>query len=473
MYARIPFHWKLTIWAALLLCVLFVANNAIQYVFVEKWMTKQEEQRLEQDMKGLLNRLLAKETAIKPENDLLIRQYLEKENTRNGMIRILSTDGQPIVVVADNMPQAMVHAPLPDGSGMGLSHRDGMVVKRSPITIFDFQGSVEIVRSMQDTERLISAFYRIMVICCIVAIIMSGLGGMLLSRQLIKPLQSMNETIRKVKQNGLQERMSLEEARDDISALKHMFNDMMDQVERSFLQQKQFVEDASHELRTPIAVLEGHLALLRRWGKTEPEVMEESLQISMEELTRLKTLVEQLLILSRAEKLTDIAAEERCDRPVEITASVAAKLGVAHPAFRIMLETDSLAGIKLAISEHHLEGILRILLDNAIKYSGESKEVRISSTIIGNEAIIAIQDYGIGIDEKDMPYIWDRFYRADKSRNGKSHGYGLGLSIAKSIMDSVHGHIELKNGPQGGTVAAVRIPIIEIELASLRHTMEY
>ncbi|REK75699.1 sensor histidine kinase [Paenibacillus paeoniae] len=459
-YSRVPIHWKLTIWASLLLCALFATSNLIQFVFVDKWMAGQEQRRMEQDMKELLNLLLSKEVRIGEGDHTDIRHYLERANRRDGMIRILTDGGVPLIVTADNMPPAVVQADLMPDSRMGTHYADGMLISRSPITIFDFQGTVEIARSVEDMEQLIAAFYRIMIICCLVAIMVSVLGGRLVARQLIKPLRSMNETIRKVKQNGLQERMTPVVAKDDISALKMMFNEMMDEVERSFLQQKQFVEDASHELRTPIAVLEGHLALLQRWGKHNPEVLDESLRISMEELSRLKKLVEELLTLSRAEKLEPSVADMRCETPVELLSSVAGKMGIAHPSFTFKLEAEAMEGVSLAISDSHLEGVLRIVLDNAVKYSGHCQEVSVYAELHGEEAVISIVDKGIGIQDKDLPFIWDRFYQADKSRSGSSHGYGLGLSIAKRMMQSVGGAISLANHPDGGTVATLMIPIL-------------
>ncbi|GKU75981.1 cell wall metabolism sensor histidine kinase WalK [Paenibacillus sp. L3-i20] len=460
IFSYIPIHWKLTIWAALLLCLLFVANNVVQFVFVEKWMMKQEEQRIEREMKELLNVLLAKEITLEQQNHALILTFLERENVRNGMIRILSEEGEPIVVAADNMSEQWVNRKLTDEHSRDvLFVENEMIVMRKPITIFSFQGTVEVVRSIGEIERLITAFYRIMLISCFVGIIICGLGGQLLARGLMKPLQSMNETIRKVKQNGLQERMSPGSANDDISSLKKMFNDMMDQVERSFHQQKQFVEDASHELRTPIAIIEGHLALLRRWGKNDPKVLEESLQISMTELVRLKGLVEDLLVLSRAEQLNAIKVNECCSNPVEVISEAVKKIEVVHPHFKFQLEIDPLQGLTLKMSDIQLEQIIHIFVDNAIKYSGNSKDIVICGSSNKENVTLTVKDFGIGISEEDMPFVWDRFYRADKSRNGSSEGYGLGLSIAKHIAMNIKGDIRLLSHPEGGTSAIMIIPI--------------
>lgn len=460
-YSAVPIHWKLTIWSALLLCMLFAANNMTQYFFVERWMVKQEENRIQRDMRELLNLLLAKEIAFEPDNLSAIRNELERANVRDGMIRIISATGEPILVAADNMPQAWIASISPDKENRSSMYvQDGMLVMRSPITIFQFQGMVEIVRSMGDIHRLITAFYEIMTICCIGAIVLSAFGGRLLARQLMKPLQAMNETMRKVKQNGLQERMPVNGAKDDIAALKTMFNGMMDQVERSFHQQKQFVEDASHELRTPIAVIEGHLALLQRWGKDDPAVLEDSLRISLEELDRLKGLIEELLMLSRAEKSgEDDWDADCCEHPEETISGVVHKVRVVHPNFQFKLQLEMLKGLKLLISDRHLGQIILILLDNAVKYSGDSREIVISAAISDALVSLSVIDFGIGIAQQELPYVWDRFYRADKARSGSSRGYGLGLSIAKQLAEGYKGTIQLKGNQAGGTTALLTLPI--------------
>lgn len=461
-YAELPIRWKLTLWSALLLFLLFAASSLAQFWFVEGWMTRQEEERIERDMRELLNVLLAKEITVEPGQYDTIRSYLDKVSVRNGMIRIWSDKGEPVITVADNMPHSWLTGDMRAEVGGGPVHsKDGMLAMASPITVFRFKGAVEIVRSMDDIERLIAALSRIMLVCGAVALALSGIGGRLLARVLIKPLRAMNDTIRLVKQNGLQERMPVEGARDDVAALKMMFNDMMDQVERSFRQQKQFVEDASHELRTPIAIMEGHLNLLRRWGKDDPEVLRQSLQSSTEELTRLKRLVEELLLLSRAEKFGESRLPaEPCLDLAETVRNVAWRTGVIHPDFQIAVKATDADGLGTGASEAHLEQILQILLDNAVKYSGNSRGISIEVTGAAGEAVVAITDRGIGISADDLPYVWDRFYRADRSRSG-SAGYGLGLPIARRLAEGSGCTLELLSELGQGTAAVLKVPLLQ------------
>ncbi|MCU6710888.1 HAMP domain-containing histidine kinase [Paenibacillus sp. J5C_2022] len=460
---RMPFHWRMTLLSSLLLSALFAASNVVQFTFVESWMLKHEERAARQDMRELLNVLLSKEVRIQPDNEEQIRFYLEKANVNNGMVRILKADGTPIVTAANNMPIQWVER-RGSAEAAGIGRAEGVLAMSSPLTIFHFTGTVEVVRSLSHVERLIAAFNRIMLICFAAAIVISAFGGRLMSRLLVRPLRSMHRTMRRVKQNGLQERMAVGEARDDITALTVMFNDMMDEVEGAFRKQKQFVEDASHELRTPVAIIEGHLAMLQRWGKHDPEVLEESLRISMEELLRLRGLVEELLTLSRIEKLAQehlhAPAEEVCLQPDAVIQSAAEKIGGLHPSIDLSVNVSQLEGMQLGISDGHLLQLMLILLDNAVKYSGSSTEVRIDAIQddTTGHAIITVLDAGIGMTEEELAHAWDRFYRADKARSGAG-GYGLGLPIARQIVQRYNGTIVLNSKPGEGTMAALTLPV--------------
>ncbi len=191
----------------------------------------------------------------------------------------------------------------------------------------------------------------------LVAIFFSGLGGRLLARQLIKPVQSITDTMGKIKQTGLQERVDFIDNHDEISDLARMFNEMMDQLEDAFRQQQQFVEDASHELRTPIAVIEGHLSLLTRWGKNDPAVLDESLNVSLQELRRLKELVQELLVLSKAEsEHTD--AKAGVVNPEQAIRNVIKKTSAVHPEFVFEQDLSKLHSATIQIAPRHFEQIL-------------------------------------------------------------------------------------------------------------------
>lgn len=458
-FSRFPIKWKLTLWSALLLFLLFAAYNAVQYVFIEKWMVKQAEMNTKEDMREILNYLLEKEFTFEESEMGSIRSFLEKVNERNQLIRLLDEKGEQILVVSENIPDHWMDAyPRTELAGKGTWFLDSnLMLMRSPLTIFSFNGTVEIVKNNEDFEKLSSAFFRIMLICCFGAVIISGLGGGLLARQLLKPLQTMNHAMVGVKNKGVKERVRLNENKnDEIAALMKLFNEMMDQLERSFGQQKQFVEDASHELRTPVAIMEGHLQLLQRWGKDEPAILEESLNASVEELARLKGLVQELLSLSRAEKELP-AKDERWPHSAKTMEKLIGNMTLLHPEFYFDVELEPISQAVLFVSEQHLEQIMLILLDNAIRYSGESKAIKVSASLQEGEGLLSVTDYGIGISDIDLPLVTNRFYRADKSRSGANGGHGLGLSIATRLVQRYDGRLLMKSREGEGTTVTVSL----------------
>jgi len=268
----------------------------------------------------------------------------------------------------------------------------------------------------------------------------------------------MAKTMRRIKRNGMQERVATTESKDEISDLSMMFNAMMDDLEASFVQQKQFVEDASHELKTPIAILEGHLSLLNRWGKEDPDILNESLQVSLQEVLRLKGIVQELIDLTRADAVKLHTAEPIAI--MELIQNIANRVSVIHHEFQFVQDLGSLQNIEIKIAPFHFEQILLILLDNAMKYSEPFKEIHITGQVQYNWAIIQIIDQGIGIPIEDIPYVFDRFYRVDKARSRESGGVGLGLSIARRLVDAYHGEIAIEPAVRQGVCVTLQFPIV-------------
>ncbi|WP_424766856.1 ATP-binding protein [Paenibacillus sp. sgz302251] len=460
-FSQIPMKWKLTIWSSLLLFLLFAAYNAVQYIFVERWMANQEESNTRQDLREILNYLLEKELTFQGSELGQIRHFLEKVNENNQLIRVLDEQGQPLIIVSENIPVKWQQSyPASSLTAAGTWYLDEhLLLMRSPLTVFEFNGTIEIVKSIEEFDKLSSAFFQVMLICCLGAVVISGIGGGLLARQLLRPLQAMNETMLNIKEKGFHQRVSLNENNhDEITTLMKLFNDMMEKVERSFEQQKQFVEDASHELRTPVAIIEGHLAMLQRWGKDDPAVLTESLNASAQELARLKGLVEELLTLSRAEKEYENPHSEwpQAERTVN---QVVKNFALLYSDFNIKAELHALSRTNLVISEQHLEQIMLIILDNAIKYSGQSKSILVTTEIDEQYAVIGVTDFGIGISEQHLPFVTHRLYRADKARSGESGGYGLGLAIAKRLMDRYGGKMIIESKEHEGTSVSLAFKI--------------
>jgi len=295
-----------------------------------------------------------------------------------------------------------------------------------------------------------------MILFAVVTILISVAIGYVLSLQALKPIKMLTNTMNKIKSAGFKERMPVYNNKDEIAELSTIFNEMMDVIEQSFQQQKQFVEDASHELRTPISILEGHLSLLNRWGKRNPDILEESLQASVEETAKLKKLVISLLNLTKLDQHRNgnPVSPEKVDEIIQHTIR---DFNMLHKEFHFEqnIQSTQLYGI----AEEHFQQILTILMDNAIKYSGAKKQVYITTAQADNQFILQIEDKGIGIPKEDLQNVFHRFYRVDKARTREQGGTGLGLSIAKKIVDLYKGEISIESKEGMGTKVIVKLPV--------------
>lgn len=455
-FSSIPMKWKLTFWSAFFILLLFIVYNSVQYLFVERWMIGQEKVHIRQQMDDILNDMLEKEVAFSESELPQIRNDLNKKIQNGQLIRILDQHNNRVIAVAEGIPEQWIQPKQSGNTEIIITDVAGhaFLIMRSPITIHSFHGTVEIVKNIDQFKQLTEAILRVFVLSGLGAVVLSSLGGSLLARQLLKPLQSMALTIKNVERNGLNERMAVPNSNDEIATLMKMFNKMMDQVEQSFHQQSQFVEDASHELRTPIAIIDGHLSLLLRWGKDNPAVMEESLNISYHELTRMKSLVQDLLVLTSVEKGEHFTEEKVCHAE-HILLRTVGRCEQLHPNYTFETVFKGFAERELQVSERHLEQILMILLDNAVKYSAVGSAVRIAGFVRNNQAFIQVTDYGIGIPEKDLPYVMERFYRVDKTRSRKQGGTGLGLAIAKRLIERYNGQMTIQSKESLGTTVTI------------------
>jgi two-component system, OmpR family, sensor histidine kinase ArlS len=280
--------------------------------------------------------------------------------------------------------------------------------------------------------------------------------GSRVSKRLLLPVKKMTETVKSISAKDMNTRLDVSGSKDELKDLAKTFNNMLDRLQRSYELQNQFVSDASHELRTPIAVIQGYANLLDRWGKEDKAVLEESIAAIKSESESMKRLVEQLLFLARSDKhtqkieMTDFKINELIDEVVKETKIIDCK----HEILNQYNEYITITGDRNLLKE-----ALRIFIDNSIKYTGESGVIRINSYSRNKNLILEIEDTGPGISKEDLPHIFDRFYRADKSRTKETGGTGLGLSIAKWIVLKHAGTIEVHSKPGWGTRISILLPL--------------
>lgn len=265
---------------------------------------------------------------------------------------------------------------------------------------------------------------------------------------------SLEDAISKISPVDSNERIHIGDS--EFKGLEDAINKLLDRMRDSYRQQARFVSDASHELRTPISVIQGYANMLDRWGKSDENVLDESITAIKSESENMKNLVEQLLFLARGiNGKTQLTIEEfSLSNMIKEVVEEAKMIDDKHLYGYINLEEVNVYGDMGLIKQ-----TARILVENAAKYteSGESIILKTGRNSEG-EPYFSVQDNGIGIDEKDIPHIFERFFRADTARVRKNGGTGLGLSIAKWIIDNHNGYFSVVSRKEIGTRITVYLP---------------
>ncbi|MDE5051885.1 ATP-binding protein [Niallia taxi] len=454
----LPWKWKLTLGLSLSIFLTYSIFTFFEFHTVSTWLMNQEENDVRQTMNEFVAYLKSDDKTISETEIKNSLATLEQLNTKNQLIRVIDEDGNVLISHLNGDFPILEPDIVEDEKELKYVSvgEEQSLVYSYPIKSKNFSGEIEIIRLLDSYKLVMKHLAFAMMLFAIAAILISALIGYLMSRELLKPLSIMTNTMKKIKSAGFKERMPVYPQKDEISELTTIFNHMMDRIELSFQAQKQFVEDASHELRTPISILEGHLSMLNRWGKHNPEILEESLKASLDETEKLKKLVLTLLDLTRLDH-NRIDQDNLSPEMVNTIIEGAVKdFQMLHSDFKfhVQLQSNQLNGI----AEQHFQQVLTILLDNAIKYSGASKEISISTSKRDKLFILQISDKGIGIPDEEIDKVFDRFYRVDKARSRGQGGTGLGLAIAKKIVDYYQGSIQLDSRIGEGTTVTISLP---------------
>ena len=276
----------------------------------------------------------------------------------------------------------------------------------------------------------------------------------------LEPIHTMTAKVRKISAKNLSTRLDIRGTKDELKDLAHTFNVMLDGIAHSYEREKQFVSDASHELRTPIAVIKGYASLIKRWGKNDPAVLDESIQAIVSETDSMQSLVESLLFIARKDRGTlkmdfdYFCISDLANEIIRDTNLIDKDHTILHDIHPNLIQRGSADKLKQAF---------RILVDNSLKYTPIKGIVQVDLKSSEKHNIFMICDTGIGISKEDLPHIFDRFYRADKSRTKykekeSTGGTGLGLSIAKIIVEQHGGRILVESEIDVGSKFTIFLP---------------
>ena len=281
--------------------------------------------------------------------------------------------------------------------------------------------------------------------------------GWMISRRVLTPIKVMNELAREIAFEKMGGRIPIGEADDELNELAKTLNEMLDRLQGGINKQQKFVSDASHELRTPAAVIKGYIEFIENYGTADEALLKENLKVIGSEAQNMQNLLENLLFLSRTDQKRQKLNKKVLDLD-DIVGDVMSKMKTVVKTHKVeLLKNDP---VKIFGDDTTIRQMLRIFLDNAVKYTPEGGSIKVSSKIDGGKILLSISDSGIGIAPENQKKIFDRFFRIDsEDLVSEANGSGLGLSIAKWIADSHDIKISVASTLGEGTTFTLTIPI--------------
>lgn len=314
----------------------------------------------------------------------------------------------------------------------------------------------EAVREFRDED--LQKLRRFSMLSLIPLSVISIVGGFYITDRMLHPIKRVNEETKKINAGNLKKQIEYKDVGDEISELIGNFNDMIARLDTSFDSQKQFIENASHELKTPLAIVKANLEASLTDKKATIHDLKDSLKIAVQSTDFMNKLIEDLLIFSVVEQ----NIEKKQVNIVDIlTNSVNHLISLAgsKQISIIFNNRTGYASIPIAANEHLLQRAFMNLIENAIKYSHTQGKILVELSKKDTSVKVRVVDDGIGIEEGEKHKIFDRFYRIDKSRSRRTGGSGLGLSITKRIIEEHHGVISVSSIKGKGSEFTVLLPI--------------
>ena len=323
---------------------------------------------------------------------------------------------------------------------------------------------VVIGQSLKDLERAQKQLLVLLAVSNPIALLLASLGGLWIANKALRPVDRLTRAAERIGRGNLSERVEELRSRDELGRLAATFNEMISKLEQAFERERRFTADASHELKTPLAVLRGDIEVALRRDRPAEEY-KRVLASSLEEIARLTKLADDLLTLARSDagervlELEPVRLDSLATEAHAFIQPLAAASGIAlkheAPSSPVVIEGDA----------KRLKQLLVNLLDNAIKYTPPGGSARLRLSVEDSSALIEVSDTGRGIPEDALPRIFERFYRQSDPKDSRVTGFGLGLAISKWIVDAHNGSIEVESESGRGSRFTVRLPMVRRQKA--------
>ncbi len=307
------------------------------------------------------------------------------------------------------------------------------------------QGALVAVEFLRDAHQQAWSFVRVLGLVGAGSLVLAGLAGWLIAGQVLAPIRTVRRTAEQIGESDLTRRISVS-GTDDVALLAHTFNRMLDRLETAFATQRQFLDDAGHELRTPITIIRGHLEL----AGSDPAEQEQTRALVTAELDRMSRIVDDLMVLAKAER-----PDFLIKGPVDATDLVVETLTKVKTIAVRRWVLDEVAEATMTADGQRLTQALTQLVSNACRHTGDGDTIALGSRVEDGRLLLWVRDTGTGIPEERQEQIFQRFFRGDGERGG---GAGLGLTIVQSIATAHGGLVRLASAPGRGSTFTLDLP---------------
>jgi two-component system, OmpR family, heavy metal sensor histidine kinase CusS len=456
---RLSIRWKLTLWyGGVLAVVLLVFGAAVFFTMRHQFL-----ERIDQ---GLAEELAEVRYEVKQATDAdALLKWLERRFSRHEGIdfQITRPNGDRFFVnqrlIDKSLPIPMMPAdsdsPLYESVRMGSSGRWRVVSIR--VTGPDGPLLVQVARSLAEYDHESQELLFVFLMTGPLTLLVAVSGGYFLARRALTPVHNITQTAKQITADRLSQRVAVDNPHDELGSLAQTLNEMIERLESSFTEMQRFTADAAHELRTPLAVIRNEAEVALRLPRSSDEYCR-VLENLLEETNRLSEMADQLLFLCRQDAgllhtASEIVAVD------DLLREVVGNMQLVAEEKGVSLSLNENPSCQLLADRRQLRRVFYNLLDNAIKYTGASGQVTVSSNTTDGRLSVMIADSGVGIPQEHLPRVFDRFYRVDPSRTGDGSGAGLGLSICQSIVKALGGSIRLESSAGQGTKVRVVLPI--------------
>lgn len=441
---------RFTLFTIFWLILILIFFNIFVYFYVIKITTKTEEEVIATKVK-----LMLENPRIQSGRGINSADLLNEYYNVNEMIRIIEPSNRVVNIAGSDQVLLELPAVFEDYHHTGMIMKGGDRILFMRVPIYE-DGKViamlEVNRILDELDNYLQVLVAALSVTSGGAILFAIFGTYWFTSRLTAPIQHMVNTIREIDRSGKLRQIETSSREDsaELQQLVRAFNQMIERLDRTFARQKQFVADASHELKTPLTVISSYAGMLKRWGRNDENIRTEAIDAIDKEAVRLQNLIKSMLMLAEAEREDWLKLEM-----FDVVKLIDELATILQTTFQRQIRVKALSkSVRMVGDKDKIRQLLVILLDNAIKYSKDPIDVTV--TLMKNIVKIDVKDKGMGIPESEIPYLFERFYRVDGARSRSTGGVGLGLSIAKRIVEMHEGKIDVFSMPDLGTTITLQ-----------------